>query len=160
MEPLPVAQPVTGHGCVVTFWRYLPQAGSEPGPADLGHLLRQLHQLDPPQIPLPAYRPLVSVRRAIGASRAIDEDERAWLTGRCEHLLEAYGVLSFELPVGMIHGDAWRGNLLRDGHRVVLADWDTVSTGPREIDLTELADLCSAATWKRRRVRMAGDLAG
>ena len=39
------------------------------------------------------------------------------------------------LPAGMIHGDAWRGNLLRDGHRVVLADWDEVSTGPREIDL-------------------------
>ena len=35
----------------------------------------------------------------------------------------------------MIHGDAWWGNLLRDGDRVVLADWDAVSTGPREIDL-------------------------
>lgn len=35
----------------------------------------------------------------------------------------------------MIHGDAWTGNLLRDGDRVVLADWDAVSTGPREIDL-------------------------
>jgi hypothetical protein len=31
----------------------------------------------------------------------------------------------------MIHGDAWRGNLLRDGKRVVLADWDTVSIGWR-----------------------------
>jgi Ser/Thr protein kinase RdoA (MazF antagonist) len=35
----------------------------------------------------------------------------------------------------MIHGDAYRGNLLRDGKRVVLADWDSVSNGPREIDL-------------------------
>ncbi len=35
----------------------------------------------------------------------------------------------------MIHGDAYRGNLLRDGQRVVLADWDAVSAGPREIDL-------------------------
>jgi aminoglycoside phosphotransferase (APT) family kinase protein len=35
----------------------------------------------------------------------------------------------------MIHGDAYRGNLLHEGHRVVLADWDAVSTGPREIDL-------------------------
>jgi len=135
VEPLAVAQPVTGHGCVVTFWRYLPQAGPEPGPADLGHLLRQLHQLEPPPIPLPVYQPLVSVRRAIAASRAIDKDERTWLTDRCEQLLDAYGKLSFELPAGMIHGDAWRGNLLRDGQRVVLADWDSVSTGPREIDL-------------------------
>jgi aminoglycoside phosphotransferase (APT) family kinase protein len=50
-------------------------------------------------------------------------------------LLYAYHQLSFGLPEGMIHGDAWWGNLLRDGARVVLADWDNVSTGPREIDL-------------------------
>jgi Phosphotransferase enzyme family len=47
----------------------------------------------------------------------------------------AYGQLRFQLPAGMIHGDAYRGNLLRDGQRVVLADWDAVSTGPREVDL-------------------------
>jgi aminoglycoside phosphotransferase (APT) family kinase protein len=135
VEPLPVDQPVTGHGCAVTFWRYLPQEGPRPGPAELGRLLRWLHRLEPPPVPLPAYRPLVSVRRAIESSRAIDEDERAWLRDRCEQLLDAYGRLNFPLPAGMIHGDAYRGNLLRDGHRVVLADWDAVSTGPREIDL-------------------------
>jgi aminoglycoside phosphotransferase (APT) family kinase protein len=84
---------------------------------------------------LPAYQPLISARRAIGSSRAIDEEERAWLTERCEQLLDAYGQLSFQLPDGIIHGDAYRGNLLRDGNRVVLADWDAVSTGPREVDL-------------------------
>ena len=135
VEPLPVGQPVTGHGCVVTFWRYLPQEGPAPRPADLGRLLRQLHGLGSPPVPLPAYQPLVSVRRAIDASRAVGEDERAWLTDRCEQLVRAYGQLTFQLPAGMIHGDAWRGNLLRDRHRVVLADWDTVSTGHREIDL-------------------------
>jgi aminoglycoside phosphotransferase len=135
VEPLSVDQPVTSHGCAVTFWRYLPQDGPEPGAADLGRLLRRLHQLDPPPVPLPAYRPLVSVRRTIESGRAIDEDERAWLRDRCEQLLDAYGQLNFPLPAGMIHGDAYRGNLLRDGHRVVLADWDAVSSGPREIDL-------------------------
>ena len=104
-------------------------------PADLGRLLRWLHELGLPPIALPAYRPLVSARRAIDASHAIDEDERAWLRERCEQLLDAYGQLSFQLPAGMIHGDAHRGNLLRDRHRIVLADWDAVSTGPREVDL-------------------------
>jgi hypothetical protein len=136
VEPLPVDHPVSSHGCVVTFWRYLPQEGPSPDPADLGFLLRELHRLDPPPVPLPAYKPLVSVGRAIEASLAIDEEERAWLHGRCEELLDAYCQLSFPLPPGMIHGDAWRGNLLRDGQRVVLADWDTVSTGHREVDLT------------------------
>ena len=135
VEPLPVDQPVISEGCVVTFWRYLPQDGPQPGPADLGRLLRALHQLKPPPVPLPAYQPLVSVRRAVQSSRAIGEDERIWLTDRCEQLLHAYGQLSFQLPGGMIHGDAYRGNLLRDGSRTVLADWDAVSMGPREIDL-------------------------
>jgi hypothetical protein len=43
-----------------------------------------------------------------------------------------YGQPSFQLPAGTIH--AHRGKLLRDGHPVP-ADWDAVSTGPREIDL-------------------------
>jgi aminoglycoside phosphotransferase (APT) family kinase protein len=135
VESLPVDQPVVGDGCAVTFWRYLPQEGPAPTPADLGHLLRSLHQLDPPPVPLPAYRPLVSFRWAIESSRAINEDDWTWLRNRCDQLLDAYDQLSFQLPGGMIHGDAWRGNLLRDGNRVVLADWDAVSTGPREIDL-------------------------
>jgi aminoglycoside phosphotransferase (APT) family kinase protein len=135
VELLPVDQPVAGHGCAITFWRYLPQEGPPPVPADLGHLLRDLHRLEPAPVPLPVYRPLASVRQAIESSLAIDEGDRAWLRNRCEQLLDAYGRLSFPLPPGMIHGDAYRGNLLRDGNRVVLADWDEVSTGPREIDL-------------------------
>ena len=135
VEPLPVDQPVVTHGCAVTFWRYLPQHGPAPRPADLGHLLRQLHALGTPPFPLPAYQPLVSVSRAIRESQALTEDERGWLAGHCDRLMHAYRQLSFDLPEGMIHGDAWQGNLLRDGKRVVLADWDAVSTGPREIDL-------------------------
>jgi aminoglycoside phosphotransferase (APT) family kinase protein len=135
VEPLLVDQPVIGDGYAVTFWRYLPQEGLPPGPADLGRLLRNLHQIDRPPEPLPVYRPLVSVRQAIESSHVIDEDERAWLRNRCVELLAVYDRLTFPLPAGMIHGDAWRGNLLRDGPRIVLADWDEVSTGPREIDL-------------------------
>jgi aminoglycoside phosphotransferase (APT) family kinase protein len=135
VEPLRVDQPVIAGGYAVTFWRYLPQGGPAPGPADLGRLLRTLHQMAPPPVPLPVYRPLVSVRQAIESSHGIDEDERAWLRNRCDELLAAYDRLTFPMPAGMIHGDAWRGNLLRDGPRIVLADWDEVSTGPREIDL-------------------------
>ena len=91
-------QPVTTDDCAVTFWKYLPQDGPKPVPADLGRLLRNLHGLRSPPIALPAYRPLVSVRRAIASSRAIEEDQRAWLGERCDQLLDAYGQLSFELP--------------------------------------------------------------
>jgi hypothetical protein len=47
---------------------------------------------------LPAYRPLVSVRRAVATSYVIDEEERAWLEERCERLLDAYELLGFRLP--------------------------------------------------------------
>jgi hypothetical protein len=126
VEPLPVDQPLTSHQCVITFWKYLPQRGPEPSTADLGYLLRVLHQLPPPPVSLPAYQPLTSVGRAIQTSQAIDDDDRSWLSGHQDRLLAAYARLDFELPAGLIHGDAWRGNLLRDGHRAVLADWDTV----------------------------------
>lgn len=135
VEPLPVVQPVASHGCAVTFWRYLPQDGPAPRPADLGLLLRHLHRLGSPSVPLTTYKPLVNVRKAIMGSRAISDEERSWLASRCEQLADAYASLSFDLPSGVIHGDAWRGNLLRDGSRVVLGDWDNVSAGPREIDL-------------------------
>ncbi len=135
VEPLPVDQPIVVDGCAVTFWRYLRQEGPLLVPADLGRLLRRLHQLETPPMPLPGYRPLVTVRRAIESSRAINGNERAWLRNRCTQLVNAYDQLSFPLQAGLIHGDAYRGNLLHDGHRVVLSDWDEVSTGPREIDL-------------------------
>ena len=85
---------------------------------------------------MPGYQPLASVRWAIDVSQAINDEERAWLEGRWDQLVAAaYRQLTFPLAAGIIHGDAWRGNLLRDGQRVVLADWDGVSTGHREIDL-------------------------
>jgi aminoglycoside phosphotransferase len=135
ITPVASADTVTRLATAVTLWRYMPQKGPRPVPADLGLLLRRLHQLDPPPFTLPAYRPLLSVREAIESSQAINEGERAWLRNRCAQLVDAYDGLSSLLPAGMVHGDAWQGNLLRDGHRVVLADWDEVSTGPREIDL-------------------------
>jgi aminoglycoside phosphotransferase (APT) family kinase protein len=135
VEPLPVEQPLSGHGCIVTFWKYLPQSGPEPTTADLGHLVRQFHQLPTPPVPLPAYQPLTSMDRAIQASRAISDDDRDWLGRYRKELLAAYAGLAFPLGSGVIHADAWRGNLLRAPGRVVLADWDTVSTGPRETDL-------------------------
>lgn len=127
--------PLEAHDCVVTFWHYLPQEGKPPTAADLGRLLRQLHCLPPPELPLHGYQPLRSVRRAVGFSRAITESERSWLLDHCHRLSADYESLDFSLPPGMIHGDAWLGNVLRDGERVVLSDWDSVSWGPREMDL-------------------------
>jgi aminoglycoside phosphotransferase (APT) family kinase protein len=50
-------------------------------------------------------------------------------------LLDEYARLDFPLGYGWIHGDAYPGNLLWDGDRPLLGDWDEVGTGPRELDL-------------------------
>ena len=44
-------------------------------------------------------------------------------------------VLIWFLGYGWIHGDAYPGNMLWDGDRPLLGDWDEVGTGPRELDL-------------------------
>jgi aminoglycoside phosphotransferase (APT) family kinase protein len=54
---------------------------------------------------------------------------------RADDLLAAYHALDFPLDRGHIHGDAYPGNLLWDGPRALLGDWDETSTGPRELDL-------------------------
>lgn len=135
VEALPIDQPIQAHGCLITFWRYLPQQDPSPTPADLGLLLNRLHRLPTPPVPLQTYEPLRSVSDAIDHSLAVTEEERTWLKDHCDRLNDAYRELDFALPSGMIHGDAYRGNLLRDGTRIVLADWDSVSDGPREMDL-------------------------
>jgi hypothetical protein len=135
VEALDCDQPVVTSGCVVTFWRYLPQDGPPLRPADLGYLLRGLHALHAPPVPLTVYKPLASVRLAIIGSRALHAVDRRWLLDRCDELTAAYARLTFVLPHGLIHGDAYRGNLLHRGAGAVLADWDSVSNGPRELDL-------------------------
>lgn len=46
-----------------------------------------------------------------------------------------YARLDFPLGYGWIHGDAYPGNTLWDSDEALLADWDEVGTGPRELDL-------------------------
>lgn len=136
VRPLDVRQPVAAEGFFVTFWHHERHVGPPPDPVALGAVLRRLHALPPVPFDLPTYDPFGSVRRAIDACRVLSDADRDWLLERCAALSEAYYErLEFALPYGLIHGDAHRGNLLRSRGRLVLCDWDSVSAGPREIDL-------------------------
>jgi|HubBroStandDraft_1064217.scaffolds.fasta_scaffold17069_5 aminoglycoside phosphotransferase (APT) family kinase protein len=53
----------------------------------------------------------------------------------CDELAAGLSSLVPALPAGVIHGDAWQGNLLVDEGVPVLSDLDQVSVGPREWDL-------------------------
>lgn len=135
-EPADVDQPVRTGGSVVTFWKYYPQGDRSSPPAwRLGGLLRQLHALPRPPIDLPPSQPLARFIVTVEASTSLHDDDRRWLLWRSADLLKAYGELDFPLGIGHLHGDAYPGNMLWDGGRVILGDWDEIATGPRELDL-------------------------
>jgi Ser/Thr protein kinase RdoA (MazF antagonist) len=124
----------------VSFWRYYPQPTPRPAysAADLGRLLSRLHQLPEPPITLEPFQPLTSLADALADDTAADVltvDDRAWLQDQITAITERLTHHHWSLGTGLIHGDAWNGNLLHSPRGVALGDWDRVSHGPRELDL-------------------------
>ncbi|WP_435211970.1 phosphotransferase family protein [Streptomyces sp. bgisy034] len=136
IEPFTVPQPVVYEPYAVTFWRHYPQPDDGAPPVGrLGQLLRDLHSMPSPSIPLPQYVPLAALKSTVDSSTYLEPDQRAWLTARSDALLDEYGRLDFPLGHGLIHGDAYPGNTLWAYQDVRLGDWDEAAYGPREIDL-------------------------
>jgi len=144
--PLPGAPVVTlADDACVSFWVYYPQPtapADQPDSSHLGRLLHQLHQLDTPPAQLPEWIPLESLADTIAdhdLSRILTREDRVWITDRITTIRGKLAVTDWPLGTGLIHGDAWAGNLLWDqtssSRDVVLGDWDWVSIGPREVDL-------------------------
>jgi hypothetical protein len=143
-EPLEDTNPVSVDSAVVSFWNYYPQSQDAPPLTSehLAALLRLLHQAGTPPIALPDWVPLESLHATVGdpvLSAALTDDERTWIMVRISEVQDQIAVLDWPLGTGLIHGDAWAGNLLWcpgvSPVGAVLGDWDWVSTGPREIDL-------------------------
>lgn len=143
-RPLPGAPIVAVHDVLVTFWSYYAQPDPAP-PATSAHLaglLRQLHDLPPPPTDLPAWQPLVSLETTLSALEDgpfLTARDRACLHQEITSTRSELAALDWPLGHGLIHGDAWVGNLLWDtshrSPRLILGDWDGLSHGPREIDL-------------------------
>lgn len=85
--------------------------------------------------------PLASLETALHepAADRLRPGEQEWLLDQVGLVRHEISRLHWPLEPGLIHGDAWAGNLLHDHvagpDAVVLGDWDWVSHGPREIDL-------------------------
>lgn len=138
VRPLNVGQPVVAHGYVATFWHFV-RPGEQPSDdiAVLARIVRELHSLPPPPgVQLPAVNPLGSLREDIRGCAWLADAERSWLEARCDELERQYAQASWTLGSGLLHGDAYTDNLIytRNGG-AVLADWDSVSYGPREQDV-------------------------
>ncbi|MGH3820668.1 MAG: phosphotransferase [Pseudonocardiaceae bacterium] len=149
----PATAPLAGSDLVeldaqttVSFWVYYPQPSSPPPltSAHLARLLAHLHTIPhpPPDLPLPRWLPLDSLHHALHdptAHQALKDTDRDWLARRITEIREELATLDWPRGHGLIHGDAWAGNLLHTtthGHDgVLLGDWDRVAHGPREVDL-------------------------
>lgn len=136
VRPLDIDQPVAATGYHATFWHYVP-AVRQPWEdvQTLGHLLRELHGLGTPPAELPEATPLSSLREETERCTWLPDPQRSWVLERYEELSRRYADTTWVLGQGMIHGDAWAENLIHGHDRIVLADWDSVSHGPREQDI-------------------------
>ena len=144
-----VEQPLIADGRVATFWEALSDEYATV--ADLAVLLRQLHALaPPPSLELPPLRPLDRTRQRIEAS-ALAANDKHFLLIRVDDLSARWNLVEFELPSGVIHGDASIGNVIRtqDGHPVLI-DLDGFSVGPREWDLVLTALYYERFGWHTR----------
>ncbi|GGP72610.1 aminoglycoside phosphotransferase [Saccharothrix coeruleofusca] len=143
----PLALPLAGtdavlvSGRTVTFWRYYLQLDHPPlDSAVLGELVRRLHQVRECPIRLPRWRALDSLERGVAdpqTSSVLSAEDRTWLLQRIPRLRDELDAITWPLGTGLIHGDAWAGNLLWDpaSSTALLGDWDSVAWGPREVDL-------------------------
>jgi len=136
VTPLDVQQPVEADGYIATFWRFV--EASKPPWEDvesLGRLLRRLHGIGMPPVPLPATSPLGTMMEDTTRCSWLDGRRKPWLLGRLEELQRRYDATTWTLGCGLIHGDAYAENLIQLAGGPVLGDWDSVSYGPREQDI-------------------------
>ena len=134
---------VVDGGAVASFWEYHRQpAILDYTSADLAGLLLELHRTGSDGRPggLPQWQALTSLEAALEdgvPETVLPPEELAWLKDEIAVVRAELSTVDWDLPAGLIHGDAWAGNLLADGHapRLLLGDWDWVSSGPREVDL-------------------------
>lgn len=141
---VPVTEPLLDEAidigtATVTFWRYYPQQSrGVPPMRALGAILARLHALPAPSFDLPGYPPLEGFTATLATSefqQALTHEDLDWLNARAQELLDRYRRLDSRLGYGLIHADAYVGNCLWDGDRVILGDWDEACWGPRELDL-------------------------
>jgi aminoglycoside phosphotransferase (APT) family kinase protein len=150
VRALAIDQPVDIDGHAVTFWESVSPDGDQYAPlAEVAQVLAELHRLDAPAyLHLPALEPFGSAAGRIAASEWLSRDDRSFLTEQLATLQSRYALLEFELPPGVIHGDANVGNVLRNtaGYPIVI-DLDGFAIGPREWDVALTAIYYDSFGW-------------
>ncbi|WP_225991233.1 phosphotransferase family protein [Actinomadura montaniterrae] len=153
VRAIDVKQPVIVDGRPVTFWLAVTDGPDDWATTDeIAGVIRKLHSLDaPPDLNLPPLEPFAKASERIKRSAALKSESREFLLQRLGELKDEWLKLNFELPTGVIHGDASVGNVLRDRNGIpTLMDLDSFATGPREWDLVLTALYYQHFGWHTR----------
>ncbi|MEV4443611.1 aminoglycoside phosphotransferase family protein [Streptomyces sp. NPDC049577] len=127
-------------GHPVTLWHRLPEPVRPATPADLGTLLRVVHDLPAPAFRLPHRDLLGGVERWLRlAGDAVDPRDADYLRERRDGFAAAAAALTPRLSPGPIHGDALPRNVHVGPDGPVLLDLETFSGDLREHDLVVMA---------------------
>ncbi|WP_344881181.1 aminoglycoside phosphotransferase family protein [Allokutzneria multivorans] len=123
----------------VTWWVRLPEHRNAT-PAELGAVLRELHALPiPHELALPQVDPFDGLTDRIGAAAWLPDEDRTWLYEEVERLRVEHADLPSGLPLSVVHGDAWQGNVAVSNGSPVLLDLEDIGLGRPEWDLVSLA---------------------
>lgn len=142
-----LSEPIMAGDYTATVWHEIPRQPTDPrlsAHMALGKLLRALHELPAPPVPLPRYAPFSRLHQAIALDSArktpsLNNSDKSFLLAQIMELGAKYDSLHFPLGIGLIHNDAHTGNLIVDPHSPFgysLIDWESACRGPREMDVT------------------------
>ncbi len=134
-----LTQPVLFENYSATIWQLLEASNPDWTGAELAAPLLGWHKL----IPMPGLKlwdPFSSARSRLAMADGLSADDHAWLTRQWADIEARYRDLIPDLKMGLLHGDAYIGNLLREPTgRYVLCDFDGTSIGPLAYDLVVAA---------------------
>jgi aminoglycoside phosphotransferase (APT) family kinase protein len=144
-----VNQPIVIDDRVTTFWVSFAERDDYASIEDVARLIRRLHDLPSPEgFALPRLDVLGRAEQRLESVTGLSADDRTYLQRRITRDRDRYAKLDFELPAGVIHGDASIGNVMLDrASQPLMTDLDGFCTGPREWDLIITATYFDRFGW-------------
>ncbi|WP_020389947.1 phosphotransferase enzyme family protein [Kribbella catacumbae] len=134
-----MSQPILFENYSATIWELLEAGNPTWTGAELAAPLLGWHKLTP--IPgLKQWDPFSSARSRLAMADGLPADDHSWLVRQWSEIEADYRALLPDLRIGLLHGDAYIGNLLREpSGRFVFCDFDGTSIGPLAYDLVVAA---------------------
>lgn len=144
-----IEQPVVVEDFPVTFWHVIEDGGREASYAELGGLMRDLHQLTPPEsVGLERFDPFTRAELRIESAPAVTDDDRAFLRSRTAELRREVAALEFAGSPVPVHADVHLANVIVDrGGRPVLIDLEYFCHDNAEWDLMTVAATHDSFGW-------------